>query len=102
MNIGDTFVPEGAIKPSAIEADCYESKVSAHRYTEIPSNLQMRADYDTRTDEQPVYLGFGPKGLAVGTTGWLLQKFTYDGSNRVTLRQIAYDKWDNRTTASYS
>ena len=86
----------GATKSSDVENKTYEKDLWAGRFTEIPSNMQMRADYTTRTDGQPVYLGFAPKGLASSATGWLLHKFTYDGSDRVTVRQIAYDIWDDR------
>ena len=58
--------------------------------------MQMRCDYDVRTDGQPVYLGFAPKGLDASADGWLIHKFTYDVSDRVTVRQIAYDIWDDR------
>lgn len=91
----------GQTKISAAEAIELEVDLKAKRITEIPSNMQMRAEY-TSTDGLPDYLGFAPRGLAVGTTGWLLQKFTYDGSRQCTLRQSAYDSWNNRATASYS
>ena len=102
MGIGDSYQPAGQTQASEVEADTYEQRISASRITEIPSNLQLRADYDIRTDGQPVYLGFGARSLAAATTGWLLQKFTYDSSGYVTLRQIAYDSWNNRATATYA
>ena len=94
---------EGEIKPSSIEQALFEEDIWASRITEVPSNMQMRADYGTSTDGQPNYVGYAPKGLPVSTDGWLLQKFTYDANRQCTLRQIAYDKWDNRkTTAVYA
>lgn len=92
---------EGNTKPTSIEQDIHEKDLFAARFTEIPSNQQMRCDYDGRTDGQPVYIGFGAKGLASSADGWLLQKFTYDGSNFVTLRQIFYGIWDSRTGYTY-
>jgi hypothetical protein len=92
------IVQHGAVKPSSLEQQIYEPDLFASRYTEIPSNMQMRADYDVRTDGQPVYLGFAPKGLLSSLDGWLVHKFTYDVSNRVTVRQIGYGIWDTRTT----
>lgn len=89
---------EGATKVSSAEAREHEGAIFAKRVTEIPSNLQMRVEY---TSGQPLYTGYAPKGVASSTGGWLLQKFTYS-SGQVTLRQIAYDSWDNRATASYS
>ena len=102
MAQGDTYNPLGNTQTSDAEAREHQGTLLAKRVTEIPSDLQMQVDYDTRTDSNPIYVGYGPKGLATSTTGWLLQKFTYDSSNRVTVRQVAYDKWTLRTTASYS
>ena len=91
---------EGAIKPSAIEVNGYEKDVFAHRHIEIETNQQGRWEYDGSGNI--IYAGYAARGLASSANGWLLHKFTYTGSN-ITLRQIAYDSWDNRsTTASYS
>lgn len=94
--IGTGINFEGTTKPSSIEQDGYEPDLFAHRYCEIPTNLQLRLDYGTRTDGQPLYQGFAPRGLATSNDGWLLYKFTYDASNNMTLRQIAYNSWDLR------
>lgn len=91
----------GQTKTSAAESREHEETLYAKRTTEIPSNMQMRAAYSS-TDGLPDYLGFAPRGLASSTTGWLLQKFTYDASRQCTLRQIAYDSWDNRAVATYA
>jgi hypothetical protein len=101
LPIGETEVLNGQVRVTAAEAIEHETDLKAKRFTEIPSNMQMRAQYSS-TDGLPDYLGFAPKGLASGATGWLLQKFTYDGSRQCTLRQIAYDSWTNVATASYS
>lgn len=100
-NIGLDQKLTGHTKISQTEAMENEVSLAAKRVTEIPSNMQMRAQYSS-TDGLPDYLGFAPRGLAVGNTGWLLQKFTYDGSRQCTLRQIAYDSWNNVATASYA
>lgn len=100
-NLGSGISVEGAVKPDSITVDSYEFPLYAQRFTEIPSNMQMRAYYSS-TDGLPDYVGYAPKGLASSSDGWLLQKFTYDASRQCTLRQIAYDTWDNRTGASYS
>ena len=92
---------EGAIKPSSIEQEAYEANVAATRVMSIESNQQMRCEYNA--DRTTLYRGFAPKGLEASQDGWLIQKFTYDANKQVTLRQIAYDSWDDRaTTASYS
>lgn len=102
MSIGDSHQMTGQVRVSDAEYREHEPELLAKRFTEIPSNMQMRADYNSETDGQPLYLGYGAKGLASATTGWLLQKFTYDSSRQCTLRQIAYDSWDNRASAVYS
>lgn len=101
VGIPDSF--HGNVRPSSVEQASFESSLWAQRITEIPSNMQVRLDYAGREDGQPVYQGFAPRGLATNQTGWLIYKFTYDDSNNMTLRQVAYDKWDNcATTAEYA
>jgi hypothetical protein len=101
-NIGLDQPLTGHTKISQTEAIENEILLAAKRVTEIPSNGQLRCDYDGQTDGQPAYIGFAPRGLGASTTGWLIQKFTYDGSRQMTLRQIAYDSWDNRASATYA
>lgn len=100
MSFNNPTKIEGAVKPSSLEVDGYEPNVFAHRFTQIETNQQGMFDYVGGT--VVIYAGYAPRGLAVGTAGWLLQKFTYDGNNNVTQRQIAYDSYDNRATASYA
>ena len=70
----------------------------------IPSGFmsQKFIDYDARSDDNPVYVGFNYKGALTTDTNWLIQKITYDGANRVTMVQIASDSWDNRVDAVYA
>jgi len=90
----------GAVKPDAIQVDSYDYALAALRNVQIPLNMQERFDYSGRSDGQPVYIGYGEKGIA--TTGtWILFKYTYDGNGFITLKQVAYDSWDDRTTATY-
>lgn len=89
----------GALKPSAIEFDGYEGAMFAHRYMLIESNQQMRVEYNA--DNTTKYRGFAPRGLAEGTTGWLIQYLEYT-DRKVVKRTIAYDSWGNRATATYS
>ena len=63
---------------------------------------QKRLDYDGRSDDNPVYVGFNVRGAVSSDVTWVIQKLTYDGSNRVTLVQIALDAWDNRASATYA
>jgi hypothetical protein len=101
MAIGTGIQFEGAVKPDAITVDSYEPDLFAKRIVEVPSNMQMRADYGASTDGLPDYMGYAPKGLASSADGWLLQKFTYDANRQCTLRQISYSSWDLRATAVY-
>ena len=99
--IGNPIAFEGQGRPSSIEVDGYEKDLFAMRSTEIPSNMQMRAQYGS-TDGLPDYLGNAPRGLSASAQGWLLKKFTYDANRQCTLIQVAYDSWDNRTSAAYA
>ena len=61
---------------------------------------EIRYDYDTRTDGQPVYVGYAKAGTATATETWLIHKFTYNSDNFVTRRQVATDvAWDDRATS---
>ena len=93
MTIGTSVVQHGAVKPSNLEQECFDTTVGAYKYVEIPSNLQARYAYNA--DGTVLYAGYAVRGLASSATGWLLQKFTYD-TMKVTLRQIAYSSWDLR------
>ena len=90
----------GSLKVSMAEEREHDGALQAKRILEIPSNLQMRVAYNG--DLQTEYAGYGARGLAAGTDGWLIQKFTYNASKQVTLRQSAYAAWDDRATASYA
>jgi len=79
----------GALKPSSIEQAVYDGNLKAFRLTEVPSGQKMRLDYGERTDGQPDYQGFAPAGLAEGTDGWLIYKFTYNVGGNLTQRDIA-------------
>ena len=78
----------GSVKPTSIEQDGFEAAVSAHRMMEVPSPLIQRLDYGANTDGQPDYLGYAPSGLAEGTNGWLLFKFTYDANRQMTAKNV--------------
>jgi hypothetical protein len=97
MNTPTQF--EGAVKPDAIAVDGYEAELSAARITDIPSNMQVRLDYDGAG--YLTHLGFAPHGLPESDTHWLLHKIMTSGGF-FTKRLIAYDSWDNHLTATYS
>lgn len=89
----------GATKPTVVEASEHEREVYAKRTMKVPANYQIRVEYDGSNN--PLYIGYAPRGEASSASAWLIQKFTYSGTN-MTLRQIAYNTWDNRASASYS
>lgn len=104
---GDTstsFIPEGAVKPSSLEVDAWEGLLHAHRITEVPSNLHMMIDYNSQTDGNPLYVGYGPAALGSNVNGWLIQKYLYDANTprQCIERLIGYGAWSNRASVSYS
>lgn len=82
------------------------SKFDGYPY-ESSIMLDMVVDYGTRTDGQPVYIGYRMPGVDEAVAGWFIQKFIYDASDNF-LRKVAagsensFDKvWDNRATYTY-
>jgi YD repeat-containing protein len=69
-------------------------------------NSEKRLDYDTRDDDSPVYIGFcetmiGANNLLLTPTTtdtWVIQKFTYDASNRVIRIEVKMGAWDDRAS----
>lgn len=67
---------------------------------------EKRLDYASRTDDNPVYIGFAEyqfnsEGTVVPTTDvstWIIQKLTYDASDRITRIEVRRGTWDARTT----
>ena len=92
--LANPITQEGAVKPSSLEQHVYEPDLFAFRYTDIPSNMEGRWEYDV--DSNCIYAGYAPQGLGEGVDGWLIQKFTWDGSN-CTKREINYSSWTSHT-----
>lgn len=69
-------------------------------FREAKDRVQM-FDYDVRTDGQPVYIGHAPKGTAESSGGWTLYKYTYNGSNQITMIQSVGGIWSLRTQSAY-
>lgn len=78
----------------------HEEAMYAKRIVEVPSNMKARYAYDASGN--CIYAGYAARGLAEGTDGWLLFKYTYDGSNRCTDKDVAYGNWTNRASESYA
>lgn len=103
MGIGNTNEEYGRVRASNIEQNEYEKELWAKRVTEIPNNLQFRAEY-TSTDGLPDYVGYAPMGLGEGVNGWILKKYTYDANRQCTVIQVCTSSnWTARaSTAVYS
>jgi hypothetical protein len=65
------------------------------------TDFESRLDYDERTDANPVYVGKNTNGAATSAGTWVIQKLTYDGSNRLTRAQVLTGVWDNRATLGW-
>lgn len=99
MALGNSNKFEGAVKPDSITVDSYEADLSAGRITEIPNNLKMRAQY---SGGNAIYVGFAPTGLAEGTNGWIIFKYTYDGSSNCTQKDVAQGETNWTARAGYT
>lgn len=89
----------GHVRVSEAELREHHENLTSKRVTDIPSDLQIRIEYNG--DGTQKYVGYAPKGHSTGDDGWLLWEFTYNGSKQMTLRQSAFDTWDNRASASF-
>lgn len=65
----------------------------------IPWNdKETRLDYGSRTDGQPEFQGFAPTGTGTAENRWTIYKFTYDGNDFLTRREVFFKKiWDDRS-----
>lgn len=70
--------------------------VYRQRVETYPGGEEVRFDYDTRTDSNPVYVGSAVPGTLTSAATWTVKKFTYDSSSRPTRVQVASGSWDNR------
>ena len=62
---------------------------------------EIRYDYGTRKDGQPLYMGFAKAGTAEATPTWLIHKFTYQsiaGTDFVIRRETGEGAYSLRTT----
>lgn len=69
---------------------------------------QQIFDYTGSIDGiQPIYIGWAAPGAATTDAKWLIRRFTYDGSNRVSQIQFAtgafkfMSRWDQRAALNY-
>jgi hypothetical protein len=100
MGLGNNNEEYGHVRASNIEQNEYETELWAKRVMDVPSNMQMRAEYSAGN---LIYLGYAAHGITTAASGWLLQKYTYDASGNATMREIAADcfSWGSRATVVY-
>ena len=99
MALGDNNPVWGQHKVSGAEAAEHQATIFAKRVCDIPNDLQERHAYDG--SNQVEYSGYAPRGLAEGTDGWMLHKYTWSGGN-MTTKQVAFGNWTNRASESYT
>jgi len=88
----------GLTRSTEAEHRKFEPSIDAERITEIPSNNQMKVEW---IGGNPIYCGFGAKGLSISASGWLLHKYTFDASGNATSRGICFNAWDDRALVTY-
>lgn len=70
--------------------------------------VQQIFDYGSRTDQQPVYIGWAPPGLSQSAVGWKIRFFTYNSDGSVSQIQYASGDvgfksiWSNRASYTYA
>jgi len=97
--IGDAYTSSGNVKNSESENREHDAALIAKRVVSLPTNLKERHAYDV--SDQITYSGYAPRGLAEGTDGWVLFKFTWVSGN-MTEKDIAYGNWTAHESESYS
>lgn len=91
------------VEMNEVFQNVYDAISASLRTSDGGQSFQKLIDYDVRTDDNPIYIGYGVRGLATSTDGWLINKITYDVSNRPTSIQSGIGKWTERaTTVTYS
>lgn len=62
------------------------------------TDVETRLDYDTRLDDQPVYIGRAPTGTATSSAVWTIEIVAYDANSRPSRKRAVVGAWDSRTT----
>lgn len=62
---------------------------------------EVRLDYASRSDTNPVYVGRAIQGTPP-TSPWSVQRLEYDANSRLTRVQVLPGPWDNRATLTWS
>jgi hypothetical protein len=80
----------------------YDPISASLRTSDGGQSFQKLFDYDVRTDDNPVYIGYGVRGLATSSDGWLINKITYDDSDRPISIKSAIGVYNNRASLTYN
>lgn len=65
------------------------------------TDYESRLDYVARTDTQPVYIGRALEGTATDVATWVIEKVTYDVTDRPTRKQVLTGAWDSRAALTW-
>ncbi len=60
----------------------------------LDSPLEVRLDYGTRTDGNPVRVGKAAMGTSTTSATWTIQSLTYDSSARLTGVHVSIGGWE--------
>lgn len=80
----------------------YSGRGYAIKVQDIVNETQIQADYDVRTDGNPIYLGYAIAGKATSDDAWMIYKFTYDANSQMIVKQTAYGTWTGRASLNYN
>lgn len=102
MDVGSVGIKQNVAADRQIDCEVLDNEELDEVYRQRVATVEMvfesRMDYDTRTDDQPVYVGRAYAGTATSADTWTVRKMTYDTKKRVTRIQVQFDiAWDDRT-----
>jgi len=68
--------------------------------TVVPNTVQTLFAYDGNGDL--IYMGYAQRDTATSDEeGWLIKKFTYSGSDVISIQTSEIGAWDDRTDLDY-
>jgi len=86
----------GAVDLSAPARNYLASEATLKDVKRGITDYEIRLDYDVRTDSNPVYVGRNQQGVPTADATWIVQKMSYDGSDRMTRVEVLGGSWDGR------
>ncbi len=66
------------------------------------TDAESRLDYAARSDSNPVYVGKAENGTPTTTQTWVIQRLTYDGTDRLIRVEVLTGAWDSRASLPWS